>query len=169
MWQNSVQYAPDPTRGGAPGVGLACRLYLFGQKVDYPIRAEGSLVVDLLDETDGKSVHQEQWRFDPETVKKLVSKDFVGTGYTLFLPWSRYLPETSKVRLRVGFFAASGVAPIYTENAITLAEENGVIRDMNSPIGKMPGRMLGAPTGPMGVNESQPMRSPMLPAPTPLK
>ena len=50
-------------------------------------------------------------------------------GYTLFLPWSRYKPETSKVRLRVAFTPAGSPSAVFTENAVTLADGNGVIRE----------------------------------------
>lgn len=161
-WQNSVQFAADPTRGGAPGPGLVGRLYLFGKVLAHPVRAEGSLVVDLIDETGGKPVHQEQWRIDPETLQLLRSKDFMGTGYTLFLPWGRYRPETNKVRLRVAFFSATNPAPVFTENAITLADGNGVIREGTGPMPTMPH----LPAGPLGVNPGLPVRPPMLPPST---
>jgi hypothetical protein len=168
MWQNSVQFAADPTRGGKPGPGVAGRLYLFGKALGHPLRAEGSLVVDLFDETDGKPVHKEQWRIDPETLQQLVSKDFVGTGYTLFLPSHRYRPEMSKVRLRVAFVSATNPAPIFTENAITLADGNGVIHE-SSTSQPMTRPMPNVPAGPLGVNPALPVRPPMLPAPTPGK
>jgi hypothetical protein len=164
-WQNSVQFVADPTRNGTPGPGLAGRLYLFGKVLGHPMRCEGSLVVDLFDESSGKPVHQEQWRIDPETLQLLVSKDFMGTGYTLFLPWSRYKPETNKVRLRIAFTAASSPAAVFTENAITLADSNGVIREGSGPMPMMPR----APSGPLGVNPGLPVGTPMLPPPTAAK
>lgn len=155
MWQNSVHFAADPTRNGKPGPGLTGRLYLFGKTLGHPLECKGSLVVDLFNETtDGKPIHQEQWRIDPETLQLLASKDFVGTGYTLFLPWSRYKPETSKVRLRVAFTSASSPAAVFTENAITLADCNGVIREGTAPVPAMPS----LPSGPLGVNPGLSMR-----------
>lgn len=165
MWQNSVQFAADPTRNGTPGPGLTGRLFLFGKALGYPLRSEGSLVVDLFDESSGKPVHQEQWRIDPETLQLLASKDFVGMGYTLFLPWSRYKPETSKVRLRVAFTSAGSPAAVFTENALTLADGNGVIREGTGSMPAMPN----VPSGPLGVNPGLPMRPQMLPPPTPAK
>ena len=162
MWQNSVQFAADPTRNGTPGPGLAGRLFLFGKTLGHPLKAEGSLVVDLFDESSGKPVHQEQWRIDPETLQLLVSKDIVGLGYTLFLPWSRYKPETSKVRLRIAFTPAGSPSAVFTENAVTLADGNGVIREGTAPAPVMPS----VPSGPLGVNPGLPVRPPMLPSPT---
>ena len=159
MWQNSVQFAADPTRNGTPGPGLTGRLYLFGKTLGDPRQAGGSLVVDLFDESSGKPVQQEQWRIDPETLQLLVSKDFVGTGYTLFLPWSRYKPETSKVRLRVAFTGSGSPAAVFAENALTLADGNGVVREGTAPMSAMPN----VPSGPLGVNPGLPVRPPMLP------
>ena len=50
-WNHQVVFAPDPTHNGAPTPGLAGRLYLFGQEVSFPLVEEGSLIVDLFDDT----------------------------------------------------------------------------------------------------------------------
>src|SRR5262249_541613 len=55
-------------------------------------------------------------------------------GYTLFLPWSRYSPDITKVRLKVRYQPPNG-APLFTENAVTLGEDNGVVRRNTSTIG----------------------------------
>src|SRR4051794_11321502 len=69
QWQNKVCFAPDPTRGGVQAPGLAGRVYLFGEQVGYPAVGDGSLVVDLADETSGQPVWLERWEIDPRTLQ----------------------------------------------------------------------------------------------------
>lgn len=133
-WQNSVAFVPDPTRGGTPGPGIAGRLYLFGPEVDFPLEAEGTLTVDLADETTGTPVLLERWIIDPETLARLRKKDMIGSGYTLFLPWSKYRPDITKIRLRSSFQGPPMPAPVYTENVVTLAQTNGLIREGAGPM-----------------------------------
>jgi hypothetical protein len=112
-WNHQVVFAPDPTHGGAPTPGLAGRLYLFGQEISYPLVEEGSLVVDLFDDTkpaatEGQPLPLEEWRLDPATLKRLVKKDMIGYGYTLFLPWGTYKPEINQIHLKVRFVTSKG-------------------------------------------------------------
>src|SRR5262249_17043389 len=117
-WQNNVVQTPDPTKNGAPATGFTGRLYLFGPTIDYPLVGEGSLTVDLIDETYEPAVTRERWNIDPETLKRLARKDMIGWGYTLFLPSREYNKEMSKVRLRTSFTQGKA-APLYTENVVT--------------------------------------------------
>jgi hypothetical protein len=133
-WQNRVMFTPDPTKNGAQTPGLAGRLYLFGPEISFPMTGDGGLVVDLYDETKGQPVIQEQWRFDPGTLKRLLKQDQIGWGYTLFLPWSGYRAEITKVRLRLRYEPPHGT-PLFTENALTLGELNGVVRVTSSATG----------------------------------
>jgi hypothetical protein len=119
-WSNKVEYAADPTKGGVPGPGLAGRMYLFGPGMDYPMLGDGSLTVDLYD--DGPAAPAggqliEEWRIDKDTLKRLVKKDIVGTGYTLFLPWGTCKPEVTKVHLAVRYDPANGGSPMYAPGA----------------------------------------------------
>lgn len=133
-WQNNVAFVADPTRGGNPGPGLVGRLYLFGPEVDHPMEAEGTLTVDLYDDTGAAPRMVERWIIDPQTLARLSKRDMIGCGYTVFLPWSQYRPDISKVRLRSNFQSAAAKAPLYTENVVTLAAGNGVIREGTGPI-----------------------------------
>ena len=112
-WNHQVVFAPDPTHGGTPSPGLAGRLYLFGPEVSFPLVEEGSLIVDLFDDTkpataDGQPLPLEEWRLDPSTLKRLVKRDMIGYGYTLFLPWGTYRPEINQIHLKVRFVTAKG-------------------------------------------------------------
>jgi hypothetical protein len=132
-WQNHVLFAPDPTRAGEPSPGLAGRLYLFGKQIDFPLTGNGQLVVDLFDESSGEPVLQEEWRIDAATLDRLLRKDVLGWGYTLFLPWKNYRPEICKVRMRCRYEPAKG-SPLFCEAPVTLAVENGVIRPGQTPL-----------------------------------
>src|SRR5262245_25576719 len=77
-WQNNVALAPDPAHGGAPTPGFAGRLFLFGENIDFPLVAEGSLVVDLIDETYEPAQWRERWNIDAETLQRLLRKDMIG-------------------------------------------------------------------------------------------
>jgi hypothetical protein len=120
-WNEQVNYTADPTHNGAMTPGLTGRLYLFGPAVDFPMAAEGTLVVELYDETpptlvpaggppprprvgaDGQPLPLEVWQFDKDTLKRLLQRDMVGWGYTLFLPWGTFRPDVNQVRLKVRY------------------------------------------------------------------
>jgi hypothetical protein len=124
-WYPEVVTTPDPAHGGAPVRGIAGRVYLFGEQVRAPVIVEGAMVVDLYDEAapkpkEGTPLPLEEWRFDPETLKRLLKQDAIGWGYTLFLPWGTYRPEITHVRLTVRFEPV-GAAPLYNdEGAVVL-------------------------------------------------
>lgn len=113
-WSPKVTYVPDPARNGQPAPGIAGRIYLFGPTPDYPIAGDGSLTVDMYDDTaaGGSSAATpiERWEFDPVTFKRLLKRDTVGMGYTVFLPWGTYRPDIKTVRLQVRYEPKGGNA-----------------------------------------------------------
>jgi hypothetical protein len=118
-WDAEVRFAPDPVRGGMMAPGLAGRLYLFGPQIDFPMGADGSVVVDLFDATHPgplPAAPLEEWRIDRETLLRLQRRDAIGWGYTLFLPWGTYRPDLGVVQLKVRYEPAKGT-PLYAENA----------------------------------------------------
>jgi hypothetical protein len=117
-WIPEVAFTPDPTHGGAPTPGIAGRVYLFGPEIDFPRAGDGSLVVDLYDNTAAgrKDVPLEEWRIDSETLKRLRRRDAVGWGYTVFLPWGTYKPEINRVQLRLRYEPAKG-NPLYADSS----------------------------------------------------
>lgn len=125
-WKNEVLHVSDPVHGGTPAPGLAGRLYLFGEEVDTPIEAEGTLHIDLYDLSKGpgsQAVLLENWQLDPATLKKLKRKDPVGEGYTLFLPWGTYKPDITRVQLKLKY-DAGGEFPLYGDTGpLTLNSE----------------------------------------------
>jgi hypothetical protein len=118
-WNHQVAFVPDPVHGGAEAPGLAGRLYLFGPEISFPLIDDGSVVVDLYDDTkpagEGQPIPLEEWRLDPATLKRLAKRDMIGWGYTLFLPWGTYKPEISQVHLKVRYVTAKG-NPFFAES-----------------------------------------------------
>jgi hypothetical protein len=126
MWCNQVATTPDPAHNGEPVKGLAGRIYLFGPHIDRPVTGDGSLVVDLFTgPIDHAPPEQppaplEEWRFDRDTLHRLLRRDAVGWGYTVFLPWSTYRPDISHIYLKVRYEPRTG-GPLYAASArITL-------------------------------------------------
>jgi hypothetical protein len=143
-WNKEVLFAPDPANGGIAKPGVTGRLYLFGPQIDYPLAANGSLIVDLFTidppvaDTTGSNAALpppaangtaqprllEEWRIDKDTLQKLLHKDTIGWGYTLFLPWGSYHPDITQVRLKIRYDPAEGGLPLYTESGpLTLAKQ----------------------------------------------
>jgi hypothetical protein len=115
-WNNQVVYTQDPANNGRTIPGLAGRVYLFGPKIDFPMTGDGSAVVDLYDLSHDQPVLLEQWRFDPENLSRLLRRDAIGWGYTLFLPWGTYRPDITRVQLKVCYQPPKG-APLYAEGS----------------------------------------------------
>ena len=117
-WAQQVAYTPDPAHGGAETAGLAGRLYLFGPEIGFPLVGDGTLTVDLYDArpevNGGQPLMLEQWRFDRDTLKRLLKKDTIGWGYTLFLPWGTFKPEINRVLLKVRYDPAKGT-PLFSD------------------------------------------------------
>jgi hypothetical protein len=134
-WQHDVLYTPDPARGGISAPGLAGRLYLFGPEIDYPLAADGSVVVDLYDLTQNPSapVILERWNIDKDTLKRLGKKDAIGWGYTLFLPWGSFRPDITRVLLKVRYDALKGTA-LYADGAPMTLANPGAPPGMGMPV-----------------------------------
>src|SRR5581483_2732937 len=113
-WSHKVQYAPDTVHNGAPMPGFVGRMYLFGEQVDFPQVGDGGLTVELYDDTAAQSggTRIEVWNIDKVTLKRLLKKDTFGWGYTLFLPWSTYRPDLTRVHLTVQYAPDKGT-PIF--------------------------------------------------------
>lgn len=124
-WSNQITYAADPVHGGQLVPGLVGRLYLFGPEIGHPLTGDGTIVVDLFDDTPRTGapapVQLEQWRFDPASAKKLLKPDRIGLGYTLFLHWGTYRPDIKQVHLKVRYETDHG-PPLFAPSAsITLS------------------------------------------------
>jgi hypothetical protein len=125
-WTNHVVYTPDPAHNGDPIPGLAGRIYLFGSTVDYPMAGDGTMTIDLFDDLQSNPNHApiEEWRIDRDTLRRLLRRDAIGQGYTLFLPWGTYRPEMTRVRLRLRYDPVKG-SPLFTNGApLTLNKDD---------------------------------------------
>lgn len=120
IWEGRVQVTQDVVNGGRPLPGLAGRLYLFGEEIKYPERGDGTVSVELFDLSNVPSGAQpqrlEQWNIDAVSLSKLLRKDKIGWGYTLFLPWATYRPDITRVQLNLCYTPAKGT-PLYSSPA----------------------------------------------------
>jgi hypothetical protein len=128
FWDGRIQVPQDVVNGGRPLPGLAGRLYLFGQEFGIPLKGDGSVAVDLYDISSVppgvEPKRLERWQMDAGTMAKLLRRDKIGWGYTVFLPWSTYSPDIKRVRLNICYTPAKGT-PIYAEPA-TISLHNQV-------------------------------------------
>jgi hypothetical protein len=122
-WEPQVTFTPDPTRNGTPIPGLVGRLFLFGEDKGRPLAGEGAIIVDLYDpdhpraDDQGTVIPLERWQIDKDTLTRLLRRDPIGWGYTLFLPWSTYRPDLTKLLIRAQYAPVKGM-PIYTGGSL---------------------------------------------------
>jgi hypothetical protein len=122
-WEPQVTFTPDPTRNGTPIPGLVGRLFLFGEDKGRPLAGEGAVIIDLYDpdhprgDDQGTVIPLERWQIDKDTLARLLRRDPIGWGYTLFLPWSTYRPDLTKLLLRAQYAPVKGM-PIYTGGSL---------------------------------------------------
>lgn len=142
-WNPAVVFTPDPANNGVRTPGLVGRVYLFGPDLGYPLVGDGSLTVALFDDSrtgpDGTPLQLEEWRIDKDTLHRLLKRDTIGMGYTLFLPWGTYKPEIVNVHFKVRYEPCKG-APIYLEDGpltLTAPRMEGTVRQIvpNAPRG----------------------------------
>jgi hypothetical protein len=102
-WETGVRSTPDPAHNGAPVAGIAGRVYLFGPEVKYPLVGNGSITVALFDDARPPGpqgpVPVYQWNFDAGTLRRLLRRDVIGWGYTLFLPCLPACPQDDVQRM----------------------------------------------------------------------
>jgi hypothetical protein len=141
-----VIYKPDPANRGAPTPGLGGRMYLFGEGSDCPLTGDGCVVLDLYDDTHpagNNPIPLEEWRIDRATLKRLLRRDAVGWGYTLFLPWGTYKPEITQVQLRLRYEPVNGT-PLYAETcSIVFHKGNGTSQPVVTQVIESGGPQIG--------------------------
>ncbi|MCS7045888.1 MAG: hypothetical protein NZO58_05995 [Gemmataceae bacterium] len=121
-WENRIVVTQDVVNGGRPLIGIAGRIYLmedFGKCV----QAAGNVSVELYDATHANAQSppkiMERFEIDKDTLKRLLQKDDIGWGYTVFLPWSTYRPDVKRVQLQVKWQPDSGVT-LYSPPAVVV-------------------------------------------------
>jgi hypothetical protein len=119
LWQDRVMWAPDTVHNGQPTPALAGRLYLFNDSLSAMLPGDGTVEVDLYDDTPvdqyQPSVLLEKWQIDAATLQRLWRKDRFGPGYTLLLPWTTLKdhPEIMKIHLVVKYTPKGGSPMFY--------------------------------------------------------
>lgn len=112
-WRNNIEYLPDPSRNGALGPGIAGQLFLYGgPKLEFAL-ADGTLTVDLIDETPRAPAQPaatpERWQFDKHMLRNLRTTDETfGKSYVLFLPWPAYKPDVTRVKISARYDPDNG-------------------------------------------------------------
>ena len=131
-WNNKINYAPDPTRGGDPVPGLIAKVYLFGpmfgpedKTPQIPLKGDGELLVAVWDHSaktaGGAPKLMELWHIDPEAARKFQKPDFMGGyAYTLFLPFSNYHVDLKQVNLVMRYNGADGRSLVASPEVISL-------------------------------------------------
>jgi hypothetical protein len=132
IWENRTVTTQDVVNQGQPLVGLAGRVYFFGEEMGHPLSATGTLTVDAHEFLpDGKTRMLERWEIDAKTLMKLGRTDKIGFGYTVFLPWSTYRPDIARVQLQAKFVPAGGEARGYAlfspPSPVTLRQEGSPV------------------------------------------
>jgi len=141
FWDSRIHETQDVVNNGRTLHGLAGRVYVFTSEFGVPEKGDGSVAVDLYDVSNPQPGTApkllERWQIDPGNLSKLIRKDKIGWGYTLFLPWSTYNPEITRVQLNVCYMPAKGT-PLYTEPT-TISLRNQITSSQS--------RQLALPTG----------------------
>lgn len=124
MWENHVITTQDVVNNGRPLVGLAGQVYFFGEDIGYPLGGKGTLTVDAREfQPDGTAKLIERWEIDPATLAKLGRKDRIGWGYTVFLPWSTFRPDITRLQLQLKFVPETGIPIFSTPTTVSLTQE----------------------------------------------
>lgn len=124
-WEPFIVTAEDTQNNGAPLPGLAGRVLMFGENLGYPRRGNGKIDVAVFDISTGKETYVDGWTFDKVTLnQKLLRKDAIGWGYTLFLPSDKLRPELARVKITVRYVPESGV-PLFAPPATVTLRNDG--------------------------------------------
>ncbi|MBP3959465.1 hypothetical protein J8F10_29830 [Gemmata sp. G18] len=125
-WQPRIASLPDPVRSGRMSPGIVGQMFLFGgTKLEFA-QADGTLTVDLIDETPRPAgqpaAKPERWQFSKEILRNLQTRDETfGKSYVLFLPWPTYTPDVTRVRISARYDPdTTGHTLFASPNSITL-------------------------------------------------
>ena len=164
QWHNEIGFAPDVHKQGDPTAGFAGRMYLFTSGTPRPIPADGTLTITLYDPNtmtaDGKPLAVQNWILPPEMLAKMRKRDYMGDGYTLFLPWASYHPSVKEVLLRTKYEPKNGV-PLFFDGGVL---KIGAMKVVKPPTIKK-GRRIGPPKEVLPQPKVVP-QGPVLPQPT---
>jgi hypothetical protein len=111
LWAEGIVEHPDPMNDGTPTPGFAARIYLLGPGASEPLAADGALSVRLFragTPLGEKSVPLEVWNIDQANLDRVLTKDGLGWGYDLWLPWRTNRPDLQQARLIVQYTSNQG-------------------------------------------------------------
>jgi hypothetical protein len=130
-WGNEVAVTSDVVNHGALLPGLAGRLYLFGADPGHPVKGDGKLTVELFDlgQRGPGGAPIQRWVFDKITLNRLLRKDLIGWGYTIFCPWPDYRPELRHFEVRVCFEPENGTPVFAPLSKINLRPSEAVLEN----------------------------------------
>jgi hypothetical protein len=133
-WENSISHSmPGVLTSGQATPGLAGRLCLFGPTSDVPMTGNGSVVMEMFVESkEGGSVKFDQREMDGKTLQQWLSRDRIGWGYTLFLPWGAHKLEMRMVRIKTCFKPSHG-APVFSESVFPILGSEDTFDKRNKP------------------------------------
>ena len=147
-WNNEVMQDQPGAVGGKNLPGLAGRVYLFGPKVKYPVVAQGDakILVEMTYQRPGNKTQTLQYEFPKHYLDQLLSRDLVGWGYTIPLPWEVYQPGVKEVTLKVAYCPEKGNAVISSPSTIVL-HSAGMVQGIARQIPIGPNASAPAPKG----------------------
>jgi hypothetical protein len=140
-WNNKIIFTPDPTHGGEMMPGILGRLYMFGPDEKFPLAPEGELVVGAWDHMNkdekGKPKLLELWYIDRDTMRKLAKRDFMGNGYTVFLPFSKYNVDLVRINVMARFNSADGRSMMAAPEVLSL-DHSAALQQAQDKLGITP-------------------------------
>ena len=102
-WQPEVFFTADSVNKGATLPGLVGRVYLSGPRMASPWKRTAASWCNCSTKTTPGPMAGpsglEQWELKPPALARLLRKDRIGWGYTLFLPWGTSNPGIVHVRI----------------------------------------------------------------------
>lgn len=176
-WGPRIAHLPDPTKNGAMGSGIVGQMFLYGgPKMEF-VQADGTLTVDLIDETPRApgqpAATPERWQFDKNALRSLqMGHETFGKSYVLFLPWPAYRPDITKVRISARYDPEHGhtlyAAPRTVSIDATTPFGAPVWNGMTTTV-PLEGPGAGVPkTTVIGAGATLPTSAPPLAAPAPI-
>jgi hypothetical protein len=162
VWSNQLMSGVDPTHNGAPMVGLAGRVFLYGPELKDTAIADGKLVVELYatppEQPQAPPVRMEVWEITKDKLNGVCRrKDMFGEGYTLNLPWPSYRPDICQVQLRLRYEPEKGT-PVYGQEVLTFNSGTGARPEYSRSIetgNRQVITTLSAPPAPPGATVQQ--------------
>jgi hypothetical protein len=139
-WESKVRFLEDIVHGGKLTPGMAGSLYLFSANLA-PAQANGIVQIELYDVSQCQQGQRpekplESLRIDKDSLKNCLGKDGFGLWrYTLFMPWSTYRSDITKVVMVVSYVPAQGAPVFAPTSTVDLSGATGVVRQQQVPAG----------------------------------